>query len=633
MALIKCKECGHEVSDKASACPHCGCPVEVGQAQSREQIKSSKKKRWVAIGITGIVVVVIAATFLYKAISAGGIVNVTSLLSGEKESTEIIITPEFSEAIRKYDQLEAFHNGMAAVGKNGKWGYINHRGEEVIPCQFDSEKEYYSEDYSYGVSHPFSEDLAVVRLNGKWGVIDKKGNVVVHYGKYEGIYDCHDGMLLVWSEGKRYMLNKRGEMAFDISEYEECHSFNEGLCFVKKDGKYGYIDTNGNLVIPCEYTSANSFMEGKAIVNYSERGFTCIDKQGNVLYTKENLQVVWEGGYRDGMLAVYETEEYDCKYGFLDDKGEMAIPCFFGGKEGLSYDNIEQGLFDFSEGYTCIEKYDYDDDGNSKLVTTFIDKQGNKKTFPYTPYGGDYRDYRVFSEGLACVIDNNEKVGFMDKDGKLVIPFKYDTRLYYGEGASVEQYGIFNEGVALVRMGDRWGYVDKNGNDTFTAADAEAWEAKVKREKEDQRQREEQARQEEERRRREGVEKVVSITIERDNRSIVNYSGNYGATKYSGMWEYFDYAITNFIRIPNGKVWIFKRTKVSESGLWRLRLFYYPKERGNSGVNSFDDAYKLPGNPPVLRAGDGFRIAAESLNEGVATVEVYFSEKDEEYYY
>lgn len=28
MALIKCKECGHEVSDKASTCPNCGCPIE-----------------------------------------------------------------------------------------------------------------------------------------------------------------------------------------------------------------------------------------------------------------------------------------------------------------------------------------------------------------------------------------------------------------------------------------------------------------------------------------------------------------------------------------------------------------------------------------------------------------------------
>lgn len=28
MALIKCKECGNDISDKAACCPHCGVPVE-----------------------------------------------------------------------------------------------------------------------------------------------------------------------------------------------------------------------------------------------------------------------------------------------------------------------------------------------------------------------------------------------------------------------------------------------------------------------------------------------------------------------------------------------------------------------------------------------------------------------------
>ena len=28
MALIKCSECGNEISDKAKACIHCGCPIE-----------------------------------------------------------------------------------------------------------------------------------------------------------------------------------------------------------------------------------------------------------------------------------------------------------------------------------------------------------------------------------------------------------------------------------------------------------------------------------------------------------------------------------------------------------------------------------------------------------------------------
>ena len=29
MALIFCSECGHQVSDKASACPNCGAPISV----------------------------------------------------------------------------------------------------------------------------------------------------------------------------------------------------------------------------------------------------------------------------------------------------------------------------------------------------------------------------------------------------------------------------------------------------------------------------------------------------------------------------------------------------------------------------------------------------------------------------
>ncbi|MBU1630173.1 hypothetical protein KKD88_03805 [Patescibacteria group bacterium] len=27
MALIKCSECNKEISEKATSCPHCGCPV------------------------------------------------------------------------------------------------------------------------------------------------------------------------------------------------------------------------------------------------------------------------------------------------------------------------------------------------------------------------------------------------------------------------------------------------------------------------------------------------------------------------------------------------------------------------------------------------------------------------------
>ena len=37
MALIKCSECGNNISSKAAACPHCGCPIS-GQESAEEKI-------------------------------------------------------------------------------------------------------------------------------------------------------------------------------------------------------------------------------------------------------------------------------------------------------------------------------------------------------------------------------------------------------------------------------------------------------------------------------------------------------------------------------------------------------------------------------------------------------------------
>ena len=34
MALFKCSECGREISDKAAACPFCGCPIQSNNKSS-----------------------------------------------------------------------------------------------------------------------------------------------------------------------------------------------------------------------------------------------------------------------------------------------------------------------------------------------------------------------------------------------------------------------------------------------------------------------------------------------------------------------------------------------------------------------------------------------------------------------
>lgn len=45
MALIKCPECGHEISDRAESCPHCGFPIREELENQKELEEKSKEER------------------------------------------------------------------------------------------------------------------------------------------------------------------------------------------------------------------------------------------------------------------------------------------------------------------------------------------------------------------------------------------------------------------------------------------------------------------------------------------------------------------------------------------------------------------------------------------------------------
>ena len=51
MALIKCSECGKEISSKAAACPYCGCPIEETVKEGVVRIRLPNSN---VIGVTGL---------------------------------------------------------------------------------------------------------------------------------------------------------------------------------------------------------------------------------------------------------------------------------------------------------------------------------------------------------------------------------------------------------------------------------------------------------------------------------------------------------------------------------------------------------------------------------------------------
>jgi len=45
MALVKCKECGKEVSNKAEVCVECGFPLSKKKKNSSEEVKTQQKTK------------------------------------------------------------------------------------------------------------------------------------------------------------------------------------------------------------------------------------------------------------------------------------------------------------------------------------------------------------------------------------------------------------------------------------------------------------------------------------------------------------------------------------------------------------------------------------------------------------
>ena len=106
-----------------------------------------------------------------------------------------------------------------------------------------------------------------------------------------------------------------------------------------------------------------------------------------------------------------------------------------------------RGKKEYADGMVAVE---YGNLLNRKWG--FMDENG-KEVVPCI-----YSDVLSFSEGLAAVrVDNkdNSKWGFIGKDGNEIIPFKYDA---------VES---FSDGLAKVKIGNeengKWGYIDKSG--------------------------------------------------------------------------------------------------------------------------------------------------------------------------
>jgi WG containing repeat len=214
-----------------------------------------------------------------------------------------------------------------------------------------------------------------------------------------------------------------------------------------ENGKWGYFDQSGRAVVQPQFTKADDFHDGRALVA-TVQGLGYLDEEGKLAFT---IPGDWSGPFSDGM-AIY-GDRASGRSGYLDRRGGVAVEPKF------------DVAWQFSEGLAAVNfGAKWQKGGISRPVKEggkwgFIDKTGRL----VIPAQYESVDYRGFSDGLAQV-SINHRFGYIDTSGKVVFVLEYESE---DRKRWIASAGPFAEGLAAVSTsgyeGPFSGFVDKTG--------------------------------------------------------------------------------------------------------------------------------------------------------------------------
>ncbi|MBD2664232.1 hypothetical protein B6N60_01227 [Richelia sinica FACHB-800] len=210
----------------------------------------------------------------------------------------------------KYDWIEPFSEGIAAVKMGYKWGYIDKTAKLVGRLEYDTVT-------------PFTEGLALVKINNYKnpyiGYIDKTAKRITKLKLDDGL-SFSEGVAAVKIANQWGYIDQVGTIIIN-PQFEEAKSFVSDLAAVKISGKWGYINKSGGTVIFPEFDEARNFSEGLALVKTGKK-FGYIDITGQVV-----IEPQFDDGdmFSEGLAPV----KISGKWGYINEYGELLIPANF----------------------------------------------------------------------------------------------------------------------------------------------------------------------------------------------------------------------------------------------------------------------------------------------------------------
>ena len=311
------------------------------------------------------------------------------------------------------------------------------------------------------------------RENAQPAIFMEAAQFQYYYGRYqdalsilrEGISRTGSTELIDFYESIRY----RFRMAFIA--YEDVTAIHGESIGVSKDGLWGIAATDGRLVIPCEYSQISTFSVDRAVVQKEINGRNVIyavdSKNNRVALLKESVvdfgnlasdrlpvkignkwlrtnaqfelgsaEFDWIGTHFNGHAAA----SLNGKWGVIDTGSTWVIPPEF---DRVIMDELDRA---FAQNAVFVQK------GNSVML--YVNGEQTGEVFEDAkPFG---------NEGYAAVKRNGEW-GFVNTGGEIMIPFRYEDALSFGQH------------LAAVKIGEFWGFINLRGQ---TVIEPEYFEAK-----------------------------------------------------------------------------------------------------------------------------------------------------------
>lgn len=360
---------------------------------------------------------------------------------------------------------------------------INEKNEEILTGYDKIEA---IDNYDSKQNIWFEENLLKIQKNGKYGLITLDGNTVLD-SKYDNIYSLKSiaENIIIEKDGKVGLVNSKGQTIIDL-QYSTIETLEEGYkdAYLVKDenGLYGVVSTTGSAILENKYKEIKFLSSQDTYAVKENETWELVDAKGNILQTSDGEEYV----YAKGENVIIKK---DNKYGVETLKGESIIPCdydelaytfsiyYIAKKDGrfgiINTNNETVKDFEYTNMY-YLEKGNFIvadkteteteilDSNLAQKISGIISEINTEKGYIKVYSNGEYKYYNfkfeekqnteILSQCTLYLTKKNDKYGYTDKNGNVVVDFIYD------DGTEQNAYGFI-----AVKKDGLWGSLKKNG--------------------------------------------------------------------------------------------------------------------------------------------------------------------------